>query len=55
MGQWLTLRNRPIFSDPNVAIQKGDDEYTRVNTIDKTNITTNGWDVQVQLEDQLTG
>ena len=34
---WGTALLSEIFSlrsDPNVAIQKGDDEFTRVNTID---------------------
>ena len=43
-----------FFSDPNVSIQKVDYAFTRFNTIENPVITTKGWDVQVQLEDQLT-
>ena len=48
---WYTGLLYEILSfryDPNTYINKGDDEFTRVNNIDNLVITTKGWDVQVQ-------
>ena len=33
--------------DPNVAIQKGDDAFNRVNIIEKPSISTNGLEIQL--------
>ena len=44
----------PFHSDTNIAIQKVDNGFTKVNTIHKLVITTKGWEVQVQRADQST-
>ena len=54
---WDTgLRSEIIsfFSDTNVAIQKVDDAFSRVNSIDKQVITNMGWGVQVRCSYQST-